>query len=94
MSNFTWNIKQAKITGYQTKRTKAWGVMRWTDGTANFGQQFAVMSPQIMEVIEQNPYPEKTFKLSGSMTQKPGYGNWKDKTFYDYLIEEIEVVND
>lgn len=95
MSNFTWNIKRAKIFGYGSKQVKAWGKLVWTDGTAPFEIRFQTLSQEVMKTIEQdNKGPETSFKVSGSLVINHGYGDHVGKTFQNYVIEEIEVVND
>lgn len=91
MSNFTFQIKQAKIFEFRSKGVKAWGKLAWTDGTADFEQKFETTHPQIIALIEANRAAETNFKVCGTMTINPGFGEYKGKNFQTLMITQLEV---
>lgn len=92
MSNFTFQIKDCKIFEYNSKQTKAWGKLCWTDGTADMKVKFETTYPEVIKTIEANKHPEKSFRASGSMTVNNGYGDHAGKVFQNYVLTELEVV--
>lgn len=92
MSNFTFQIKDCKITEYASKQTKAWGKLYWTDGTADMKVKFETTYPEVMRIIEENKHPEKSFRAIGTMTLNNGYGAHTGKVFQNYALLELEVL--
>lgn len=93
MPNFTFQIQNCKIFKTGKKVGKGWGTLYWTDGTIEFEQKFETHSQLIIDAIEAHRDSEATFKVSGNMTKSEGYGAHAGKSFNNWIISELEVVN-
>lgn len=92
MPNFTFKIDNCKIFEYNSKQGKGWGKLCWTDGTIDFDQKFQTTYANVISVIEANRTAEAEFKVSGHLTKSEGYGDHKGKTFTNWVVDNVELI--
>ena len=94
MPNYTFEIQNCKVfvKGGKPDKSKVWGKLMWTDGTADFEQKFETFYADVIATLEANKGAEANFKVSGGMVANAGYGDHKGKVFYQLLVSKIERI--